>query len=133
MENPRGRSPRGFSTRIFPEFGVNILCSAEQSSAYCHYSSFFGRHNHSIFTPRGNIEYQYSPLGVILNIKNIRSNILHSTLVLWRQKTWNNALFVRFCNPEIDLHIHVKSVSEVLRQIPKPEAPTLQEDLSQDL
>ena len=35
-----------------------------------------------------NIEYQYSPLGVILNIKNIRSNC--STLVLWRQKTWNN-------------------------------------------
>ena len=72
---------------------VNILCSAEQSSAYCHYSSFFGRHNHSIFTPRGDIEYQYSPLGVILNIKNIRSNILHSTLVLWRQKTWNNGRY----------------------------------------
>ena len=57
-------------------------------SVICHNSSFFG--HHSIFTPRGDIEYQYSPLGVILNIKNIRSNILHSTLVLWRQITWNN-------------------------------------------
>ena len=35
--------------------------SAEQSSAYCHYFLFFGRHNHSIFTPRG--EYEHSPLG----------------------------------------------------------------------
>ena len=40
VENPSGHSPRGFSTRIFLEFGVNILCSAEQSSAYCHYSSW---------------------------------------------------------------------------------------------
>ena len=31
------------------------------------------------------------------------------------------------------LPIHVKSVSKVLGQIPKPAAPTLQEDLSQDL
>ena len=61
------------------EFGVNILCSAEQSSAYCHYSSFFGRNNHSIFTPRGDIEYQkytvkYTPLHL-------------STMA---PKTWNN-------------------------------------------
>ena len=85
-----GAAPEDFPQGFFLEFGVNILCSAEQSSAYCHYSSFFGRHNHSIFTPRGDIEYQYSLLGVILNIKNIWSIILHSTLVLWRQKTWNN-------------------------------------------
>ena len=66
VENPRGRSPRGFSTRIFLEFGVNIIGSAEQSSEYCHYSSFFGCHKHSIFTPRGenSISSQYSPLGV---------------------------------------------------------------------
>ena len=39
------------------------MCSAEQSSAYCHYFLFFGRHNHSISIPRG--EYgQYQPLGV---------------------------------------------------------------------
>ena len=30
-----------------------IMCSAGQSSAYCHYFFFFGRHNHSISTPRG--------------------------------------------------------------------------------
>ena len=39
---------------------VNILCSAEQSSAYCHYSSFFGRQNPTTTT-------QYSPLGVNTN------------------------------------------------------------------
>ena len=62
-----GAAPEDFPQGFFLEFGVNILCSAEQSSAYCHYSSFFGRHNHSIFTPRGDIEYQiytvkYTPL-----------------------------------------------------------------------
>ena len=28
---PEGAQPRGFSTTIFLEFGVNIMCSAEQS------------------------------------------------------------------------------------------------------
>ena len=78
-KNPSGKPegaqpPQGFSTRIFLEFGVNILCSAEQSSADSHYSSFFGRHNHSIFTPRGDIEYQK-------NTEKYPSLLL----VLWRQ------------------------------------------------
>ena len=66
-------------------FLSNMPRSAEQSSAYCHYFLFFGRHNHSISTPRG--EYgQYQPLGV--------NTGKYSTFfsVLWHQKTWNNDL-----------------------------------------
>ena len=33
----------------------------------------------------------------------------------------------------LDSFMHIKSVSKVLGKIPKPAAPTLQEDLSQDL
>ena len=73
VKNPRWRSHRGFFTRIFLEFGVNIWDSAERSSAYCHYSMFFGRHN------------QYPSL--------VMNTVKYSTLflVLWRRKTWNNA------------------------------------------
>ena len=72
VKNPRWRSHRGFFTRIFLEFGVNIWDSAERSSAYCHYSMFFGRHN------------QYPSL--------VMNTVKYSTLflVLWRRKTWNN-------------------------------------------
>ena len=82
MKNPRWRSHRGFFTRIFLEFWVNIMWSAERSSAYCHYSSFFGRHHHSILTPSDDIEYQK-------NTDKYPSLLL----VLWRQKTWNNGYY----------------------------------------
>ena len=39
------RDHQMFFMRIFLEFWVNIGNLAEQSSAYCHYSRFFGRHN----------------------------------------------------------------------------------------
>ena len=41
---------------------VNILCSAEQSSAYCHYSSFFGRHNQQWWI-RANIQHFFQYCG----------------------------------------------------------------------
>ena len=68
--------------RIFLEFWVNIMWSAERSSAYCHYSSFYGRHHHSIFTPSDDIEYQ-------TNTDKYPSLLL----VLWCQKTCNNARY----------------------------------------
>ena len=36
-------------------------------------------------------------------------------------------------NTQYAIRVLLKSVSKVLRKIPKPAAPTLQEDLSQDL
>ena len=75
------REKSEFFKRIFLEFFVNIMCSAERSSAYCHYSLFFGRHHHSIFTPRDDIEYP-------------KNTAKYPSLlpVLWRQKTWNNVI-----------------------------------------
>ena len=69
----------GFSLGFSLLFFVNIMCSAERSSAYCYYSSFLGRHHHSIFTPRYDIEYQ-------------KNTDKYPSLmpVLWRHKTWNN-------------------------------------------
>ena len=60
VKNTRWRSHRVFFTRFFLEFGVNIWNSAERSSAYCHYSSFFGHHNQQWWI-RANIQqfFQY--------------------------------------------------------------------------
>ena len=56
VKNTRWRSHRVFFTRFFLEFGVNIWNSAERSSAYCHYSLFFGRHNQQWWI-RANIQH----------------------------------------------------------------------------
>ena len=63
------------------------MCSAEHSSAYCHNFLFFGRHNHSISTPRSEYK-QYQPLGV-----NTDKYATHFS-VLWRRKTCNNGTYV---------------------------------------
>ena len=55
VKNTRWRSHRVFFTRFFLEFGVNIWNSAERSSAYCHYSSFFVRHNQQWWIPANTI------------------------------------------------------------------------------
>ena len=72
VKNTRWRSHRVFFTRFFLEFGVNIWNSAERSSAYCHYSSFFGRHNQQWWIP-ANIQHfsQYcgaEKRGIMVNI-----------------------------------------------------------------
>ena len=63
------------STNIL-EFEMNIWDSAERSSAYCHYSMFFGRHQPL------NIQYP----SLVMNTGKYSTLLL----VMWRQKTWNN-------------------------------------------
>ena len=47
------------------------MCSAEQSSAYWHYFLFFGCHNHSISTPRGEYGQIYNTFPSTLAPKNM--------------------------------------------------------------
>ena len=55
------------------------------------------------------------------------------------RRTWDQVRFVQAwakkhrCFPKHQHHLYIKSVLKVLGQIPKPAAPTLQEDLFQDL
>jgi len=74
VKNTRWRSHRVFFTRFFLEFGVNIWNSAERSSAYCHYSSFFGRHNQQWWI-RANIQHFSQYCGT--EKRGIMGNIAH--------------------------------------------------------
>ena len=92
IHDKREKNPSG---KVFHEdflsFEVNIMCSAEQSSVYCHYFLFFGHHNHSISTPRG--EYgQYQPLGV-----NIQHFSLLEGVILTVLKS--SVRLAQYCSP----------------------------------
>ena len=71
IHDKREKNPSG---KVFHEdflsFEVNIKCSAEQSSVYCHYFLFFGHRNHSISTP-GAEKHEIMDIVSILQIPNL--------------------------------------------------------------